>query len=207
MQSVAAIPHPSEVMTSNRTVLSDLLAALSEVRADHAVMGGLAAGYHGRVRATVDVDLLVPKRSLKRLQAAMERRGYVVKVFPDMVRVFLPGEEESGESVANLVSREANPVLRAAFDTTEPALLLGLAVRVVRRGAFVALKFHAAVSRDRRLEDRYQDVSDVGRVLTKRFDEEDAELAAGIVAKAYPGAREDLAEFLDDLRHGRPVKL
>jgi hypothetical protein len=207
MSTVPVIVHPSEVMSDNKAVLSDLLAVLAELGAKHALMGGLAAGYHGRVRATIDVDLLVPKRFLKRLAKALEGRGYVVRALPDMLRVYPSGATPEDEAVADLVGLESNPVLRAAFAATEPAVILGLPVQVVRRGAFVALKFHAALASTRRLGDRYQDVSDVDRVLAKGFGPDDEKLAHEIAERMYAGARADLAVFIDDLRHGRPVKI
>lgn len=191
-------------MDRNRQTLGAILDALGEVGARHALIGGLVAGYYGKGRATVDVDMLVPRRFMKRLQAAIERRGYEVRAFQDMTRVYVPGEPES---VADLVMQEANPVLRAAFAATTPGAILGLPVSIVKRGAFVALKFHAAVSPTRQLMDKMQDVVDIGRVLEKEFGPEDEQLAAAIAGKMYPGAVADLEEMIDDVRHGRRPKV
>ena len=198
------IPHPSELTEKNTRTLAALLDALAEVGARHAVIGGLVAGYYGKGRATADVDLLVSKRFMKRLQAALERRGYEVRVFPDMMRMYVHGEPES---VGNLVMQEANPVLRAAFTATTPMAILGLPVNVVRRGAFVALKLHAALSPTRQLGDKMQDVVDIARVLEKEFGPEDERLAVAIVGKMYPGAVADFQELIDDVRHGRRPKI
>lgn len=198
------ITHPSELMEKNTRTLAALLDALAEVGARHALIGGLVAGYYGKGRATVDVDLLVPRRSMKRLQAAIERRGYEVRTFPDMMRVYVPGE---AESAGDLVIQESNPVLRAAFAATTPGSILGLPVSVVRRGAFVALKFHAAVSATRQLTDKMQDVVDIMRVLEKEFGPDDEHLAIEIAGKMYPGAVAELRELIDDVRHGRRPKI
>jgi hypothetical protein len=45
-------------------MLAELSAILVEVGSDHALIGGLAVGYHGRLRATIDVDMLVPRAKL-----------------------------------------------------------------------------------------------------------------------------------------------
>lgn len=201
---VAKIIHPSELMDRNARTLGALLDALTEIGSRHALMGGLVAGYYGKGRATVDVDLLVPKRYMKRLQAALERRGYEVRTFPDMMRMYVPGE---AEPVGDIVTQEANPVLRAAFSATTPATMLGLPVSMVERGAFVALKFHAAVSPTRQFGDKMQDVVDITRVLEREFSPEDERLAVEIAGHAYPGAGADLKELLDDLRHGRRPKI
>jgi len=207
VQAAAVIPHLVEVMDERAKMLRELADVLSVVGAEHALIGGLAVGYHGRMRATVDVDLLVPGRKLKALVHELAARGFPVKAFPDMIRVYSVGADpETDEPIADLVSREANPVLQAAFPHTEAATVLEQGVAVIKRGALVALKFHAAVSPDRRIEDRYQDIADIGRVVAKRFAPEDAELARSIVDKMYPGAVAEFETLIDDLTHGRPVK-
>lgn len=123
-----------------------------------------------------------------------------------MVRIYPKGGKVD-DSLADLVAEEANPVLRAAFKETEPAIVLGQHVNVVQRGALVALKFHAAISLSRSIKDKYQDAADIGHIIDKKYGPADARLARQVVAHAYPGAARDLDEFVDDMRHGRPVKL
>jgi hypothetical protein len=196
-------------MDDRAKMLGELRVVLEEVGSEHALVGGLAAGYHGRSRATIDVDLLVPGAKLNKLARALEARGYVIRFsLPDMIRVLPPGADPAqGESIADLVSKDANPVLCAAFTATEETEVLGHRVHVVSRGAFVALKFHAAVSPKRRIEDRYQDIVDIGRVVSRRFDAEDRAVALRIAAQMYPGAPAELEAIVEDLKNGRPVKL
>jgi hypothetical protein len=197
-----------EVMDQRAQMLAVLSEIFAEVGSDHTLVGGIAVGYHGRLRATVDVDVLVPQRKIGRIQKALVARGYVVTRHPGMIRVYEPGADpKEAEAIADLVEREANPVLRAAALTGEDALVLGQPVKVVARGALVALKFHAAVSRSRRVEDRYQDVADLGRIVRKAFSPEDETLALDIAEHSYPGARKDLQEMLADLRADKPVRL
>ena len=85
--------------------------------------------------------------------------------------------------------------------------MLGHRVRIVPRGALAALKFHAAISVRRGIADRYQDVADIGRIMAKRFEPADEQLALQIAAHAYPGAEIELAALLDDLRNGKSVKI
>ena len=195
-------------MNERAQTLGELSTILAEVGSDHAVIGGIAVGYHGRLRATVDVDMLVPRAKLEDLAHALRARGYVVAHTQDMVRVYPPGADpDHAEAIADLVAREANPVLEAAARVAEPAKILGYQVRIVPRGALVALKFHDAISLRREIEDRYQDVADIGRIIKKRFEPGDEQLALQIAAHAYPGAEVELAKLIDDLRHGRPVKI
>lgn len=200
--------HPLETLNERARTLAELSVILAEVGSDHAVIGGIAVGYHGRLRATVDVDMLVPRGKLDALAYALRARGYVVTQTYDMVRVYPPeADPDTAESFADLVAREANPVLEAAARVAGPATVLGHRVRIVPRGALVALKFHAAISPRRAIEDRYQDVADIGRIIAKRFEPGDEQLALQVAANAYPGAEAELAKLLDDLRHGRPVKI
>lgn len=208
MVTLGVAYHPLETMNERAQTLGELSTILAEVGSDHAVIGGIAVGYHGRLRATVDVDLLVPRAKLEALAHALRARGYVVAHTQDMVRVYPPAADpDHAEAIADLVAREANPVLEAAALVAEPAKVLGHQVRIVPRGALVALKFHAAISLRRAIEDRYQDVADIGRVIKKRFEPGDEQLALQIAAHAYPGAEVELAKLIDDLRQGRPVKI
>jgi hypothetical protein len=204
MQTVPRIIHPDVTMSGNKRVLADLLASLTAAGATHALIGGLAAGYHGKARATVDVDMLIPRRAATAVREELERRGYEVRVSEDMMRAYRPGNDEA---VADLVWREAHPVLKAAAAKTVPATILGLPVNLVKRGAFVALKYHAASSPTRQHMDKYQDVIDIGRVLAKSFTAADEKMAVAIAEKAYPGCGRHLAQLLDDIRHERPVKV
>ena len=127
-----------------------------------------------------------------------------------MIRVYPagadPGEDED-ESIADLVALEANATLRVAAKVAEPATVLGQSVRIVPRGALVALKFHAAISPTRRTGDKHIDVGDIDRIMRKKFDPEDEALALRIAGTIYPGADAELAQLLDDLRNNRPVKV
>jgi hypothetical protein len=197
-----------EVMDQRAAMLGVLLEVLAEVGAEHCLIGGIAVGYHSRPRATIDVDMLIPARSSMRIAQALERRGYVVSKDQGMLRVYPPGGVPGkDEAIADLVEREANPTLREAARASEQAVVLGHPVRLVQRGALVALKFQAAVSPTRRIDDRYIDVGDIGRILRTKFDASDEIVALAIADTIYTGARDDLSRMIDDLRNNRPVKL
>lgn len=210
MGAPGVVYHPYETLDDRARTLAELSEILDEIGSEHVLIGGLAVGYHGRLRATVDVDMLVPREKLAALAAALTTRGYAVVAHPDMVRAYPPGVDPAAadaEAIADLVAQEAHPLLEAAARHGQPARVLGHPVRIVARGALVALKFHAAISPRRAMLDRQQDLVDIGRVVVKRFDPADERLAIEIAAHAYPGAEHELAALLDDLRHGRPVKL
>ena len=206
--AVGVAYHPLETLNARAQTLEQLSVIFTEVGSDHALIGGIAVGYHARQRATVDVDFLVPRAKLDALAAALQQRGFIVVQTRDRIRVYpADADPDDSESIADLVAQEANQVLEAAARLSEPAHVLGHRVRIVPRGALVALKFQAAVSPRRPIEDRYQDVADIGRILTKRFDPDDERTALAVIALAYPGADAELAALIDDLRNGRTVKI
>jgi hypothetical protein len=206
VQALGVARHFTEIMDEREQSLQEINSILLGVGVDHVLIGGLAVGYHGRERATLDVDMLVPRRALKKLATAARSHGYPVLVTSDMIRVYPRGGSQKDEAIADLVGAESNPVLNAAFKERELATVLGHRVNIVRRGALVALKFHAAVSPTRQIEDKYQDIADIGRILAKKFSPPDEKMAHRIVAMSYPGADRDLDQLIDDMRHGRQVK-
>jgi hypothetical protein len=200
--------HPLETLEDRARSLAELSEILDEVGSDHALIGGLAVGYHARKRATIDVDMLVPRDRLDPLARALTARGYVVRTSVDMVRAYpRDADPDEDDAIVALVAREANPVLAAAAAVAEPAIVLGHPVRIVPRGALVALKFHAAISARRDKGDRLQDVADLSRVIKKGFGANDEAQALQIAALSYPGAEAELARLLDDLRNGRLIKI
>lgn len=62
--------------------LGAIVAALDERRIEYALCGGLAMAVHGFVRATVDIDLLVPPEGAEAVEEAVALLGYVVKARP-----------------------------------------------------------------------------------------------------------------------------
>lgn len=207
VQSVPVIRHFVEIMDDRARTVAELGEVLDEVGSEHALVGGLAVGLYGRPRATIDVDLLVPRAKIAAIASALERRGHRCVRHEDTVRVYEKGAPEDSEPVVDLVIRESNPVLKAAAKTAHPAKILGHDVNVVSRGALVALKFHAAISPTRRIGDRYQDIADIERVIAREWKEDDEKTALAIARQMHPGAPEELARLVADLKAGRPVKL
>jgi hypothetical protein len=191
-------------MEKNKRTLAVMLDVLAEAGAQHALFGGLAAAYYGNGRATTDVDLLVSRRFIKVIKAGLQRRGYMLREFPFLVKMYVPGEPVS---VGDFVIEESNSVLRKAFAATTPAVILGSTVNVVRRGALVALKFQAVITPRRRPGDRIADVMDIRAVIAREFGPEDERLAAELAAMMYPRAAADLESLLKDLRSGRWPKI
>jgi hypothetical protein len=198
------IVHPDITMSDNQRTLVDILASLAAADASHVLVGGLVAGYYGKPRATVDVDMLVPKRSAAKIHAEMSRRGYTAERGIDMVRFYRPG---TAESVADMMWTSAHPVLKAASAHTVGGIILEQPVTVVARGAFVALKYHAAASPTRDQADKHMDIADLMHTVNKAFSAEDEALAVKVAEKSYRGGGKDLAHVIDDIRAKRIVRI
>lgn len=59
-----------------------IVAALEAGNADYAICGGMAMAIHGFPRATVDVDLLVPRGAVAHVLASARELGYTVPANP-----------------------------------------------------------------------------------------------------------------------------
>ena len=62
--------------------LRALIRSLNDARAPYALCGGLAMAVHGKVRATIDIDLLVPPQELEEVKAVCHSRGYAIEAMP-----------------------------------------------------------------------------------------------------------------------------
>lgn len=68
-----------------KTVLSSLLKQFNDQNIRYGLMGGFALGLWGVARATVDLDFLVDKRDMSKVDAIMKALGYTVKFKSDNV--------------------------------------------------------------------------------------------------------------------------
>ena len=62
--------------------LKALIRRLDEARVDYALCGALALAVYGILRATVDIDLLIPAASLEKVKSLSRALGYMVEAEP-----------------------------------------------------------------------------------------------------------------------------
>lgn len=62
--------------------LKTLITSLNENGVDYALCGGLAMAVHGFVRATVDIDIIIRKKSLATARSVALQLGYTVDAAP-----------------------------------------------------------------------------------------------------------------------------
>lgn len=56
-----------------------LVESLDEAKAQYALCGGLAMAVHGKVRATIDIDMLVPPESLEIVTSVCRKCGFTIE--------------------------------------------------------------------------------------------------------------------------------
>ncbi len=143
--------------------------ALERLHVRHALVGGLAVGVHGRVRATKHVDFLVGPE-------AFESHGAIVS--------FRPGVPLSAEGVpidSILAPEEHDTVLLDAL--TDPIIVDG--VPVIRPEPLIYMKLLAS---------RRQDLADVVSVL--RESDVDVDRVRTLLDRADPSLRARFEELL-----------
>jgi len=137
--------------------LEGLLRALEAEGAAYALAGGLALATHGVVRATVDVDLLVPDEGIERVSgiaAALGFRAPTELSFASGLRMRrLVKFEEEDSLVLDLL--RVDPSSAAAFVGRERSRLGEVDFWVVSRAGLREMKLAAG---------REQDLADVRRL-------------------------------------------
>jgi hypothetical protein len=145
-----------------------ILSALDAARVEHAVCGGLAVAIHLRPRATIDVDLLIPRDDLERAKDAVRSRGYTIEAGPMLLRegaveihrLSKPDPETGDLLSADLVL--VTPQLATVWETRERVAWEHGEVSVVSRAGLVRMK---------RLRGSGQDLDDI-RLLEGDDDED-----------------------------------
>ena len=137
--------------------LISLLTDLEQLGASYALAGGLALAAHGVVRATEDIDLLVPEAELAVVESTARARGFVVAT--DL-------RFASGLCIRRLTKIDADAVLvldlllvdatsEVAWRDRRKLSVAGSEITVVSRAGLEAMKLAAG---------RDQDLVDVRRL-------------------------------------------
>jgi hypothetical protein len=153
--------HPAMTATSRLgRQIQELLAALEEVHAVSALIGGLALAPHKVVRATQDVDLLTRAADADAIHAALVRLGYRCMHRSADAANYLRADERvdllyAHRPIALQLLEEADP-RDSAFGT----------VRVIGLEGLVAFKLQGYVNDSRRT----QDLEDIRALLRANRD-------------------------------------
>ncbi len=140
-----------------------VLRALDARNVAYAVCGGLAVAVHVRPRATLDIDLLVPRGSLEPAKSALRGLGYTIAAGPmffrgrgvEIHRLSKPDPETGDLLGVDLLA--VTPALDAAWESRERVRWEHGLVCVVSRRGLVEMKRLRASGQDlddiRELED------------------------------------------------------
>ncbi len=152
------------------TTLDAVIDALASGGVAYALCGGLAVNLHGHVRATRDIDLLVPRAQLDPARAALRPLGFDIDAGPIP---FSLGTDR--ERVLHRVSRIVGPQvttvdLMVVTPVLEPAWASRVCARWRSRDIWtVSLD---GLARMKRLAGRPQDLADLDNLGLERDAEE-----------------------------------
>lgn len=139
-----------------RDELLAVVDCLNKADLPYALCGGLAVVAHGFMRATDDIDLLVPAAYVPLVKQAIRRAGFVVATPEPMVF----GRGTAREAIVHRVSKfdydehlildiiEVNDENRYAWKSRRARKLLGHRVWVIGRKALIEMKRRAGRSLD-----------------------------------------------------------
>jgi hypothetical protein len=144
-----------------------LVAALDAAGVAYAVCGGLAVAIHAHPRATMDVDLLVPREQLERTREVVRQLGYRIetealiirKGVIELYRLSKPDPETGDLLPLDLLL--VTPALTSVWESRERVAWQHGSVPVVSRAGLATMK---------RLRGSGQDLDDI-RALEAEPDE------------------------------------
>lgn len=135
-----------------------LLDGLARAEVECAVCGALAMAIHAKPRATVDVDLLVPREHLESAKRVARNLGYRIEAGPILLsgdRVEIHRLSKPDPETGDLLSLDllvVTPALAGAWETRERVEWVHGSVPVVSRSGLATMK---------RLRGSGQDLDDI----------------------------------------------
>ena len=154
-------------------VLRDLVSDFNEREVPYALIGGFAVGALGISRATMDLDFLVARDALPRVDEIMQRHGYRLRYRSENVSQFISDSALLGQVDFLHAFREISTgMLQRALGL--PAFAGSLQIRTLRPEDIIGLKVQSLTNDPRRerrdlvdielLAERYSGEIDWGRV-------------------------------------------
>ena len=134
--------------------LGAIVAVLNARRLDYALCGGLALAVHGFVRATVDIDLLVPRDAADSIEAAVADLGYRIKARPmtfsdgavQIRRISKIDSTDGDTMILDLLL--VTPASEHVWASRQQLTWLGQSISVVSRDGLVTLKRYRSSAQD-----------------------------------------------------------
>lgn len=146
-----------------KLVLEKLLTAFKEADIRYAMMGAVALGAWGIPRATVDIDFLVQRDDIEKVQRIMTDMGYECHYKTDNVSQYISPLKIFGEVDFIHAFRDASlGMLQRAEDRD---VLDGITVRVLKPEDLIGFKIQAIANNESR---KNMDLADI-ESLIERF--------------------------------------
>ena len=180
----------------------DLFSLLDDEGIDWVLVGAEAMNlYVKRPRATVDVDIVVRKKDLRRVRKVLER----VCVDLKETEVHWHGVLSKPPMLLELdvIKSTSHELFETALDRK---VLMG-GVQVVPVECLLALKYLAAVSALRSREDKGRDILDFMVTFRDNKKRLNRRLLIDLASRAHQNAREEFLAFLDAVENKKPITL
>jgi len=152
-----------------RSILSVLIEKFKENEIRYALMGGLALGLWGVGRSTVDIDFLVDRDDLSRIDRTMLELGYECKFKSENVSQYVSPLKIYGEVDFLHAFREAS--LEMLVKAVEKDILEGsLKIKVLKPEDLIGLKFQAIKNNPLREQTDIEDIKALLSILGGNLD-------------------------------------
>ncbi|HTK27782.1 MAG TPA: hypothetical protein VL327_14555 [Pyrinomonadaceae bacterium] len=139
--------------------LKELVSAFESNGIEYALCGGLAMAAHGFVRATMDIDILIPEESLEKAYQVGAEKGFDIRgldiSFKERAVEIRRISKVVGEDVISLDLLLVTPQVEEIWKTREKIDFLGDKLSIVSRDGLISMK---------RLAGRPQDLVDIERL-------------------------------------------
>ncbi len=145
-----------------KLVLEKLLTAFKEQNIRYALMGGMALGAWGDPRGTVDIDFLVHRDDMDKVDSIMKGLGYECRHRTENVSQYLSPLRVFGE--VDFLHAFRTPSLSMLQRTVEKKVFDGVAfVKVLKIEDLIGFKLQGMVSDESR---KSQDFSDIESLIS-----------------------------------------
>jgi hypothetical protein len=175
-----------------KTVLSSLIKQFNDQNVRYGLMGGFALGLWGVARATVDLDFLIDKRDMGKVDTIMNELGYQIDFKSENVSQYRSGLKAFGE--VDFVHAFRDTSVEMLERTAEKNLYGGeLKIHVLVPEDIIGLKLQAIQNNPKRREIDLNDIKALASVPGNTLDWKTIERYADLLgAKA----------LIDEVRKG-----
>ncbi len=144
-----------------KAVIASLLKRFGERRVRYGLMGGFAQGLWGASRTTVDLDFLIDRNDLERIESVMKELGYERKFRSENVSQYVSSLKIYGEVDFLHAFRQASLEM---LERAEEKEIFGgeLKIKVLRPEDLIGLKLQAIKNNPSRRE---QDMADIKALI------------------------------------------